>query len=189
MLVSRARIAPGQTVLIMGGTSGIGMAGIQIAKLHRCTVLATAGSAAKMDACRQLGADEVVNHREPDWWKRVRELTRRQGVDVIFEHIGQATFAQELPLLKPGGTLVTTGATTGYDATIDLRYVFFKGANVLGSTQGTRAELRQVLHWVGQGNLRPLIDTTLPFARMVEGHRRMMDGRIVGKLVTTPQRL
>ncbi|MEM2760718.1 MAG: zinc-binding dehydrogenase [Nitrososphaerales archaeon] len=189
MLVGRAGIKPGQTVLIMGGTSGVGMVGIQIAKLYNCEVIATAGNKEKMDACIKLGADHVVNHREADWWKKVREITNKRGVDVVFEHIGKATFSQEVALLKMGGTLVSTGATTGYDSAIDLRYLFFKGINLLGSTQGTKAELNQVLYWVGKGKIKPLVDEVLPFSRMVEGHTRMMNGDIVGKLVTTPQKL
>ena len=127
MLVIRANIRPGQTVLIMGGGSGMGIAGIQIAKLFNCDVISTAGNRDKMDRCLELGADYVVNHREADWYKKVREITNRQGVDVIFEHIGKTVFPQELGLLKLGGTLVSTGATTGYDSPIDLRYLFFRG--------------------------------------------------------------
>ncbi len=189
MLVGRAEIKPGQTVLIMGGTSGVGMAGIQIAKLYNCEVIATAGSKEKMDACLKLGADHAVNHRESEWWKKVREITKKQGVDVIFEHIGKAVFPQEVALLKIGGTLVATGATTGYDSSLDLRYLFFKGINLIGSTQGTRAELSQVFYWVSKGKIKPLIDEVLPFGRIVEGHTRMIEGKIVGKLVTTPQKL
>ncbi len=189
MLVGRAEIKPGQTVLIMGGTSGVGMAGIQISKLYNCEVIATAGSKEKMDACLKLGADHAVNHRESEWWKKVREITKKQGVDVIFEHIGKAVFPQEVALLKIGGTLVATGATTGYDSSLDLRYLFFKGINLIGSTQGTRAELSQVFYWVSKGKIKPLIDEVLPFGRIVEGHTRMIEGKIVGKLVTTPQKL
>ncbi|MEM2855917.1 MAG: zinc-binding dehydrogenase [Candidatus Nitrosocaldaceae archaeon] len=189
MLVGRVKIEPGQTVLIMGGTSGVGSIGIQIAKLYNCTVIATAGNESKMNKCKELGADYVVNHRDPNWYKEVRKITNKQGVDVIFEHIGKSVFAQEVALLKMGGTLVTTGATTGYDSSIDLRYLFFKGLNLLGSTQGTKAELNKVLYWVGRGKIKPLIDGVLPFSRMVEGHRRMIEGKIEGKLVTTPQKL
>ena len=138
MLVGRAKIRPGQTVLVMGGTSGVGMAGLQIAKLYGCDVIATAGNKEKMDKCMELGADHVVNHREPDWYKKVREITKKQGVDVVFEHIGKSTFPQEVGLLKMGGTLVAWEPTTGYDSTIDLRYLFFKGTNLLGSTQGNK---------------------------------------------------
>lgn len=189
MLVGRAKIRPGQTVLIMGGTSGVGMVGIQIAKLYGCDVIATAGNKEKMDKCLELGADHVVNHREADWYKKVREITKKQGVDVVFEHIGKSTFPQEVSLLKNGGTLVATGATTGYDATIDLRYLFFKGTNLLGSTQGTKAELEQVIYWTSKGKIKPLIGQILPFSDMVKGHVMMANGDIMGKIVTTPQKL
>jgi alcohol dehydrogenase len=189
MLVGRAKIKPGQTVLIMGGTSGVGMSGIQIAKLYNCNVIATAGNKEKMDKCLELGADNVVNHREADWYKKVREITKKQGVDVIFEHIGKSAFAQEVSLLKMGGTLVATGATTGYDSTIDLRYLFFKGTNWLGSTQGTKSELEEVMYWTGKGKIKPLIYTTLPFNDMVKGHVMMANAEQIGKTLTTPQKL
>lgn len=189
MLVGRAKIKPGQTVLIMGGTSGVGMAGIQIAKLYNCTVIATAGNGEKMDKCLEVGADYVVNHREADWHKKVKEITKKQGVDVIFEHIGKATFAQEVALLKMAGTLVATGATTGYDSTIDLRYLFFKGTNLLGSTQGTKAELEDVIYWTGKGKIKPIIHTILPFSDMVKGHIMMANAEQIGKILTTPQKL
>ena len=189
MLIGRAKIKPGQTVLIMGGTSGVGMAGIQIAKLYNCNVIATAGNKEKMDKCLELGADQVVNHREADWYKKVRDITNKQGVDVIFEHIGKSTFAQEVGLLKMGGTLVATGATTGYDSTIDLRYLFFKGTNWLGSTQGTRAELEEVMYWTGKGKIKPLIHTILPFNDMVKGHVMMANAEQIGKTLTAPQKL
>ena len=189
MLVGRARIIPGQTVLIMGGTSGVGMAGIQIAKLYNCNVIATAGNQQKMDKCLELGADNVVNHREADWYKKVREITKKEGVDVVFEHIGKNVFPQEVGLLKIGGTLVATGATTGYDSALDLRYLFFKGTNLLGSTQGTKAELEQVIYWLDKNKIKPLIATTLPFSNMVEGHVMMAGAEQIGKILTNPQKL
>jgi NADPH:quinone reductase-like Zn-dependent oxidoreductase len=189
MLVTRAKILPGQTVLIMGGGSGMGIAGIQIAKLFNCDVIATAGNKDKMDKCLQLGADYAVNHRESDWYRKVREITNKQGVDVVFEHIGKTVFPQELSLLKMGGTLVSTGATTGYDSPIDLRYLFFKGTNLLGATQGTKAGLQKVIRWVSKGKIKPVIDTILPFTNMVEGHVKMADSQLFGKILTTPQKL
>ena len=189
MLVTRADIQPGQTVLIMGGGSGMGIAGIQIAKLYNCNVIATAGNKEKMDKCLQLGADFVVNHRESDWHNKVRQITNKQGVDVVYEHIGKSVFQQELTLLRMGGTLVSTGATTGYDSTIDLRYLFFKGVNLLGATQGTKAGLEEVIRWVSKGKIKPVIDTILPFSRMVEGHIKMADSQLFGKILTTPQKL
>ena len=192
MLVGRAKIKPGQTVLIMGGGSGVGMVGIQIAKLYNCTVIATAGKQDKMDKCLGLGADYVVNHREADWYKKVRDVNKKlgqPGVDVVFEHIGKSTFPQEVGLLKMGGTLVATGATTGYDSTIDLRYLFFKGTNLLGSTQGTKAELEDVVYWVSKGKIKPVIDSVLPFSDMVKGHVMMAEAQQFGKILTTPQSL
>jgi alcohol dehydrogenase len=189
MLVGRAKIRPGQTVLVMGGTSGVGMVGIQIAKLYNCTVIATAGNTDKMDKCLEIGADQVVNHREADWHKKVREITKKQGVDIILEHIGKAVFPQEVSLLKNGGTLVATGATTGYDSTIDLRYLFFKGTNLLGSTQGTKAELEEVIYWTSKGKIKPIIHTILPFNDMVKGHTMMAKAEQIGKIITTPQKL
>jgi NADPH:quinone reductase-like Zn-dependent oxidoreductase len=192
MLVGRAKIKPGQTVLIMGGGSGVGTIGIQIAKLYNCTVIATAGKQDKMDKCLELGADYVVNHREADWYKKVRDVNKKlgqSGVDVVFEHIGKSTFPQEVGLLKMGGTLVATGATTGYDSTIDLRYLFFKGTNLLGSTQGTKAELEDVVYWVSKGKIKPVIDSVLPFSDMVKGHVMMAEAQQFGKILTTPQSL
>lgn len=189
MLVSRANIRPGQTVLVMGGTSGVGMAGIQIAKLYNCDVIATAGNKDKMNKCLELGADQVVNHRDPEWYKKVRELTKKKGVDVIFEHIGKSVFPQQVSLLKMGGVLVSTGSTTGYDSTIDLRYLFFRGITLMGSTQGTKAELEEVLHWTSKGKLKPLINKVLPFDDMVKGHIMMINGEQIGKTITTPQKL
>jgi NADPH:quinone reductase-like Zn-dependent oxidoreductase len=189
MLVTRAQIRPGLVVLIMGGGSGMGIAGIQIAKLYNCEVIATAGNKEKMDKCLQLGADHVVNHRDADWYKKVRGITNKQGVDLVYEHIGKTVFPQEVGLLKMGGTLVSTGATTGYDSSIDLRYLFFKGINLLGATQGTRAGLEEVIRWVSRRKIKPVIDTVLPFSKMVEGHVKMADSQLFGKIVTTPQQL
>ncbi len=188
-LVGRAKIQPGQTVLVMGGRSGVGTMGIQIAKLFGCNVITTVGSDDQEARCRALGADFVVNHRRDDWNKKVREYTKKKGVDVIFEHIGKTHFPQEVMLLRMGGTLVSSGATTGYDGTLDLRYLFFRGTNLLGATQGMLAETQSVLHWTSQGRIKAVVDSVLPFSNMVEGHLRMMKGQQFGKLLTTPQRM
>lgn len=193
MLVGRARIRPGQTVLIMGGGSGMGIFGIQIAKLFGCDVIATA-SPGKLEECLNLGADYAVDHRREDWNKEVfaisKDLARRNnsvpGIDVIFEHIGGTHWNKELTLLKYGATLVTTGATTGYDVTTDLRHIFFKGTNVLGSTLGTKYELEDGLYWLSKGKLKPVIDSIHPIENAVEAHTKMLKGDLFGKILMRP---
>jgi NADPH:quinone reductase-like Zn-dependent oxidoreductase len=194
MLVGRAKIKPGQTVLIMGGGSGMGTFGIQIAKMYGCDVIATA-SPNKLEECKKLGADYTVDHRKEDWHKEVftisKELAKKKGVapgvDVIFEHIGGTHWNKELTLLKYGATVVTTGATTGYDVTTDLRHIFFKGTNILGATQGTRAELEDGLYWMSQGKIKAIIDSIYTFENAVEAHTKMLKGNFFGKILMKPQ--
>jgi NADPH:quinone reductase-like Zn-dependent oxidoreductase len=195
MLVGRAKIRPGQTVLIMGGGSGVGSFGIQIAKLYNCDVIATA-SPDKLGKCLELGADFAVDHRKEDWYKEVRaiskELAKKKdeapGIDVSFDHIGQTHWNQQLTLLKYGATLVSCGATTGYDAKTDLRHVFFKGTNILGSTQGTKAELDQGLYWMGQGKIKAAIDSVYSFEQAAEAHTKMLTGKgLFGKILMKPE--
>ena len=194
MLVGRAKIQPGQLVLIMGGSSGVGNFGIQIAKLFGCTVIATA-SPNKLDKLLELGADYAINHRDENWHKEVRSITKNipkpfgdiPGVDVIFEHIGGSHWNKELTLLNYGGTIVTTGATTGYDAKTDLRHIFFKGINILGSTQGTRAELERGLYWMSQGKIKSIIDSVYPLEQAAEAHTKMLKGKgLFGKILMKP---
>jgi len=194
MLVDRAKIQPGQLVLVMGGSSGVGSFGIQIAKLFGCTVIATA-SPDKLDKLLELGADYAVDHRKDDWHKEVREISKKipkpygdiTGVDVIFEHIGGSHWNKELTLLKFGATIVTTGATTGYDAKTDLRQIFFKGINILGSTQGTRAELEQGLYWMSRGKIKPIIDSVYSLEQASEAHTKMLRGKgLFGKILMKP---
>lgn len=194
MLVGRAKIQPGQVVLVMGGGSGVGSYGIQIAKLFGCTVIATA-SPDKLDKLLELGADFAVDHRKEDWDKQVRSIAKElpkpygdvAGVDVIFEHIGRTHWNKELTMLNYGGTIVTTGATTGYMAKTDLRHIFFKGIDILGSTQGTRAELEQGLYWMSKGRIKSIIDSEFPLEKAVEAHTRMLKGRgMFGKIIIKP---
>ena len=195
MLVGRAKITPGQTVLVMGGGSGVGTFGIQIAKFYNCTVIATA-SQNKLDKCLQLGADYAVDHRKDDWHKEVRAITKEisqktgvsPGIDVSFDHIGETHFNKQLTLLKFGGTLVQCGATTGYDAKADLRQIFFKGTNILGSTQGTKAELEDGFHWMSQGRIKAVIDSVYPFEKAAEAHTKMVTGKgLFGKILLKPE--
>ncbi len=194
MLVGRAKIRPGQTVLIMGGSSGVGSFGIQIAKLYECTVIATA-SPDKLEKCIELGADYAVDHRKDDWHKEVRGIAKvigkkrggAPGIDVSFDHIGQTHWNKQLTLLKYGGILVSCGATTGYDAKTDLRHVFYKGTSILGSSQGTRAELEDALYLLAQGKIRAIIDSVFPFEEAADAHARMVSGKgRFGKILLKP---
>ena len=195
MLVGRAKIRPGQTVLIMGGGSGVGSFGIQIAKLYNCTVIATA-SPDKLNKLKEIGADYAVDHRKEDWGKEVYKITKdisaktgvSPGIDVSFDHIGQTHWNPQLTLLKYGGTLVSCGATTGYDAKTDLRHIFFKGTNILGSTQGTKAELDQGLYWMGKGKIKAIIDSVYSFENAAEAHTKMLTGKgMFGKILMKPK--
>jgi len=195
MLVGRAKIRPGQTVLIMGGGSGVGSFGIQIAKLYNCDVIATA-SPDKLGKCLELGADYAVDHRKEDWSKEVfkisKEIAKKKdeapGIDVAFDHIGETHWNQQLTLLKYGATLVSCGATTGYDAKTDLRHIFFKGTNILGSTQGTKAELDQALYWMGKGKIKAAIDSVYTFEQAAEAHTKMLTGKgLFGKILMKPE--
>lgn len=194
ILVGRAKIRPGDTVLVMGGSSGMGVFGIQIAKLFGCDVITTA-SPQKLERCLEIGADYAIDHRKEDWYKDVykisndlaKEKGKSRGIDVIYEHIGGSHWNKELTLLKYGGTLVTTGATTGYDVKTDLRHIFFKGTNILGATQGTRAELEQGLYWMSQNKIKAIIDSEYTFEDAVEAHTKMLKGKgMFGKIIMKP---
>ena len=187
MLVGRAKIRPGQVVLIMGGGSGVGTFGIQIAKLYNCVVIST-GSPDKLDKLKQLGVDYAVDHRKADWAKEVRQIAKPfGGIDLAFDHIGQTHWNDQLTLLKYGGTLVTCGATTGYDAKTDLRHIFFKGTNILGSTQGTKAELEQGLYWMSRKKIKAIIDSEYIFENAAEAHTKMLTGKgLFGKILLKP---
>jgi len=178
----------------MGGSSGVGNYGIQIAKLFGCTVIATA-SPDKLEKLEELGADYAIDHKQEDWDKKVRDISKKiskpfgdtPGIDVIFEHIGGSHWNKELMLLKYGATIVSTGATTGYEAKTDLRHIFFKGINILGSTQGTRSELEQSLYWMSQGKIKSIIDSIYSFEQAVEAHTRMLTGKgLFGKILMKP---
>jgi NADPH:quinone reductase-like Zn-dependent oxidoreductase len=183
MLITRARLQPGEEVLILGAGSGVGSAAIQIAKITGARVIATAGSDAKLDKAKQLGADEVILHAKQDIAAEVKRLTNRRGVDIVFEHVGQATWEQSLRSLAIGGRLVTCGATTGYEAQIDIRYLFSRNLSILGTYMGGKAELFKVLELVGRGELRPVIDCVLPLGQAAEAQERLENREQFGKIV------
>jgi len=183
MLVARAQLRLGETVLVHAGGSGVGSAAIQIARLFGATVFATAGSAEKAARAKDLGAHETILHRDADFLAEVRRLTGKRGVDVVFEHVGADTFDRSVRALARGGRLVTCGATTGAEVTINLRLVFFKLLSILGSTMGSLAELHEIMKHVAAGRLRPVVDRVLPLEEIAEGQRVLEDREAFGKVV------
>jgi NADPH:quinone reductase-like Zn-dependent oxidoreductase len=183
MLMARAGLQPGEDVLVLAASSGVGSAAIQIAKLFHCRVIATAGGETKMAKAKELGADDVIDHYQQDISAEVKKITGRRGVDVVIEHVGMATWQKSLASLAPGGRLVTCGATTGYDAQVDLRFLFSRQWSLLGSFMGTMGELHQVLKFVFRKQLRPVIDRVYPLAEVRAAHERLENKEQFGKVV------
>jgi NADPH:quinone reductase-like Zn-dependent oxidoreductase len=186
MLVGRAGVRPGQTVLVLGANSGVGIAGIQVAKFFNCQVITTAGDDHKIPKARELGADHVINHYKQKISDEVRKITNKQGVDIVLEHVGPATWDESLRSLKPAGTLVTCGATTGPQVGIDLRFVYSRQLSVLGSYMGTMGELYEVLKQVFSGCLKPVVDRTFPLNEARAAHEYMEKSQMFGKIVLVP---
>ena len=183
MLVGRAGIRPGETVLVLGANSGVGIAGIQIAKLFHATVITTAGDERKMARARELGADYVIDHYRQKISQEVRQITAKQGVDIVLEHVGPATWDESLRSLKPAGRLVTCGATTGPEVKIDLRFLYSRQLSLLGSYMGTMGELHEVLGHLFSGKLKPVIDRVFPLDEVQEAHRYLEASKMFGKVV------
>ncbi|MCA1629467.1 MAG: zinc-binding dehydrogenase [Acidobacteria bacterium] len=186
MLVTRARVQPGEDVLVHAAGSGVGSIGIQIAKLRGARVIATAGSDEKLEKARELGADDCVNYADADWVREVRRLTAKKGCEVVFEHTGAETWGGSVQSLAKNGRLVTCGATSGYDARTDLRQVFYRHLSLLGSFMGSKAELLEAMKFVERGKIRAVIDRTLPLREARHAHELMQDRAQFGKLVLTP---
>jgi NADPH:quinone reductase-like Zn-dependent oxidoreductase len=186
MLVGRAGIRPGQTVLILGASSGVGIAAIQIAKLFQARVITTAGDENKLERGRALGADYGINHYTQKISEEVKKITNREGVDIVVEHVGAATWEESVKSLKPAGTLVTCGATTGAAAAIDLRFLYSRQLSILGSYMGTMGELHEVLQHVFAGRLKPVVDRVFPLKETRAAHEHMEKSQMFGKIVLDP---
>lgn len=186
MLVGLAGIRPGQTVLILGGSSGVGIAAIQIAKLFHCRVITTAGNEQKLEKAHALGADHGINHYKQKISDEVRKITGKEGVDIVVEHVGSATWDESMRSLKTAGTLVTCGATTGAEVKIDLRHLFARQLRLLGSYMGTLAELNEVLGHVFAGRLKPVLDRTFPLSEIRAAHEYLENSQMFGKVVVNP---
>ena len=187
MVVRRARVVPGETVLVHAAGSGVSSMAIQIAKrAGAAMVLATTSSERKAERARELGADHVVDYTDPEWSRQVKKLTGRRGVDVVVDHVGEATFSTSLKVLVRGGRYVFCGATTGPKGDMNLNLVFFKNISVLGSTMGSLGDVYRVLRLIEAGKLEAVVDDVLPLSQIGEAHRRLENREVFGKLVLTP---
>ncbi len=183
MLIARAQLQPGEDVLVLGAGSGVGTAAIQIAKFFGARVIATAGSDEKLQKARELGADHGINHKSQKIRDEVRRITNKRGVDVVFEHVGTATWDDSLASLALAGRLVTCGATTGYDAKIDLRFLFSRQLSLLGSYMGVKSELHTIMKLVAASRLKPVVDRTFPLAEAAAAHAYLESAQQFGKVV------
>lgn len=187
MLVRKARVRPGDHVLVQAAGSGVSSAAIQIAKLHGAEVIASASTDEKLAKARELGADHTVNYVEKDLVAEVRRIVApSKGVEVVVDHVGEATWDASVRCLANGGRLVTCGATTGYDVRVDLRHLFYRRLELLGSTMGSKGALHRIARLVELGQLRPVIDRVLPLDQAREAHRLLEERKAFGKVVLTP---
>jgi 2-desacetyl-2-hydroxyethyl bacteriochlorophyllide A dehydrogenase len=185
MLLARAELQPGEDVLILGAGSGVGSAAIQIAKFFGARVIATASTDEKAAKASELGADHVINLKTQKIREEVRRITNKRGVDVVFEHVGTATWDDSLASLAYAGRLITCGATTGYDAKLDLRILFAKQLSLMGSYMGTKSDLHSVMRLVAAGRFRPIIDKIFPLSEAAAAHAYLESGAQFGKVVLT----
>jgi NADPH:quinone reductase-like Zn-dependent oxidoreductase len=186
MLVGRAKLRAGEDVLVTGAGSGVGSAAVQIARLLGARVLASASGRERLERVRALGAHETIDHASEDLAARARELTGKKGVEVVFEHVGGRVFEQGVAALARNGRLVTCGATIGADAKLDLNALFGRHLTLMGSWMGRRAELVEVLLFVRDGRLVPVVDSVVPLADAAAAHRRIEARQHFGKVVLVP---
>lgn len=183
MLVTKARVEAGDTVLVLASSSGVGSAAIQLAKLHGAEVIATGGDAEKLERAKQLGADYVIDHYKQDVLEEVRRITGKRGVNVVVEHVGKATWGSSVKALAKGGRLVLCGATTGAEVTTDLRYVYNRELTVFGSFMSSKGELLKVVDLFRAERLKPVVDSVFPLEKAGEAQVRMEESRHFGKVV------
>ena len=191
----RARLQPGETLLIQGGTSGIGVTAIQMAKAWGATVIATAGSDDKCAACLKLGADHAINYRTQDFAEEARRITAKRGVDVILDMVAGAYVAREVSCLAEDGRLVIIAVQGGIESQFDAGMVLRKRLVITGSTLRARPVAfktaiaaglrRQVWPWLESGRVKPVIYKVFPAAEAAEAHRLMESNQHIGKLVLT----
>ena len=183
MVVRKAQVRPGQTVLVQAAGSGVSSAAIQIAKMLGARVITTTSTDEKAARAKALGADEVINYTTHDFVAECKRLTNKKGADVVIEHVGGEVFAKSILAAAWGGRVVTCGATTGFTPEIDLRHIFFRQVQVLGSTMGPKGDLFGILRLVEAGKLKPVVDRVLPLWSAVEAHQLLEARKVFGKIV------
>ena len=183
MLVDKGKVQNGDDVFVWGAGSGVGSAAIQIAKLFGATVIAAASSPSKLDHAKLLGADHVINYKHEDVVRKVKALTGKKGVEIVFEHTGAETIPLSVLMTAKGGKIVTCGATSGWDAKIDLRHIFFRHIELLGSTMGSRSSLITIFDLIKSGKLKPVIDKIMPISDVQQAHLRVESAKHFGKVV------
>lgn len=186
MLVTRANLQEGETVLIHAAGSGVGSAAIQLAKYLGAEVITTVGSDEKKKRALEIGADHVINYRTSDFVEEVRNVTKGKGVDVVLEHIGPETFNKSLASLKKKGRLVTCGVTSGPAVQIDLRFLFVRQYSLMGCYMGGMKELKKVIGLVQLGKLKPTVDRIYPLKDARAAQERMLSRQNFGKIVLVP---
>jgi 2-desacetyl-2-hydroxyethyl bacteriochlorophyllide A dehydrogenase len=186
MLTNRTQVRRGDWVLVMGGASGVGSAGIQIARELGARVISTASSEAKSALAKHLGAEFVVDSNDPNWSAEIRKITRRRGVDVVLEHIGGEVLVKAFECLTRGGTVVTCGATIGRDITLKLWPFFVKQQRLIGSYGRNRADLQSTLEWAAAGKLKPVIDSVFPLDQTPEAFNKLRARKVLGKILIEP---
>ena len=187
LLITKGQIKPGDDVLIIGIGGGVALAGLQIAKAAGARVIVTSSSDEKLNKAYVLGADVGINHNEtPDYHKEIFKLTDKRGVDVVLDSVGQATWSRSLRSLRKGGKLVTCGATSGPMAETNVNLLFWKQLEILGSTMGSRDELRTALKLVWNQTIRPVVDRVLPLSKAQDAHEILEKGEQMGKIVLKP---
>ena len=186
MMLGRGRVAPGELVLILGASGGVGTACVQLAKSAGATVIACANSRAKLDRLAALGADHLIDYGEEDFSAAAWRISGRKGVDVVVNYTGGETWVPSLRALAPGGRLFTCGATAGFDPRTDIRYIWTREATIVGTNGWRRRDIESLLAMVRDGRIEPVIERVLPLERAGEGIGLLMSRQVFGKVLVTP---
>jgi alcohol dehydrogenase len=182
-LVTRGKLHPNETVLVVGASGGVNTASIQVAKYLGCHVLVVGSSERKLELAKDLGADEIIDRSQhPDWSAQVWALTDKQGVDVVVDNVGAGSFPLSMRAAKVGGRILTVGNTAGAKFEIDNRYIFGKHLSIIGSTMGTPNDFHHVMGLVFEGKLEPVLDRHFPLEQAAQAHQRLEAGKQMGKI-------